>query len=212
MSNSRIIIIGAGGFGHEVAEYICDIRKLDLEKEGVIGFLDSSKKAKSENKSWPILGDIEDFDPEPEDKFLIGLGNPEERAEAAKKLNKRKLNFTKLIHPTAYISRTAKISDGCIVSPFSIVGYRAKLSPHVLLNTYAAVGHHSKIGSYSVLSPKVLIAGNSEIKEKVFFGTGAIVTPRTKVEEGASVSASSVVYRNVKAKTTVIGNPAKNKW
>ena len=212
MSKARTIIIGAGGLGHELAEYICDIHQIDFKEKGYIAFLDDNSDLKSENSAWPILGSLENFSPNSNDIFLIGLGSPKQRSNVQKILNSKKFKMGTLIHPKAYVSGEAEIAEGCIISPFATVGYKAILGPNVFLNTYAAVGHHVSIGSCCVLSPKALIAGRSLLKDNVFVGSGGLVTPGKKVASNSNISAGSVVYRNVKEGTTVIGNPAVNKW
>jgi maltose O-acetyltransferase len=40
-------------------------------------------------------------------------------------------------------------------------------------------------------------------------GAGAVVAPNVKIGEGATVAAGAVVFRDVGAGVTVIGNPAR---
>lgn len=211
MLDHRVIIIGAGGFGQELAEYVCDYYDLDLENSDNIVFLDDNPKLGSKVDSWKIIGSLDNFDSKTTDKFLIGLGTPEERIQVAKILKQKKLELMTLIHPRAYVSKTAILEKGCIIGPFCIVGYKSKISHNVLLNTYSAVGHHAKVGANSVISPKALLSGYSEVEDNVFLGAGVIITPSKKVESGAKVGAGSVVYRNVKSNKTVVGNPAKDR-
>ncbi len=53
------------------------------------------------------------------------------------------------------------------------------------------------------------INGDVTIGNNVLIGCGAIIHPGKKVGDDAVVGMGSVVFRNVKARTTVIGNPAK---
>jgi tetrahydrodipicolinate N-acetyltransferase len=48
-----------------------------------------------------------------------------------------------------------------------------------------------------------------EIGDNVWIGTGAVVLPGVRVEDGAVVGAGSVVTRQVPTRTVVAGNPAK---
>jgi len=205
----RSIIYGAGSFGHELAEFICDSLNINLDKKECIFFVDNWKNAKSENIAWKLCGSLDEFNFQESDKVYIGFGDPLKRHEAFISLKKRGIMPSSFIHPTAYLSKDCQIMDGSIISPFCTVGFKSKLNCNVLLNTYVAVGHHVEIGESSVISPKTLLAGKAEVGERCFLGSGSIITPSKKVGDNASVGAGSVVYRNVKEGTKVFGNPAK---
>ena len=211
MLNHRVIIVGAGGFGQELAEYVCDSFNLEIDFPKEIILLDDflDKGFKSEN--WLFGGTLSDFKPEPTDKFLIGIGSPQERSKVAKYLWERNLELFTLVHPTAYVSKNSNIGKGSIIAPNCTIGYGSCIEENVLINTYSAIGHHTKIGSHSVISPKVLLSGYVMLDEEVFVGAGAVITPSKKIANGAVIGAGSVVYRNVKSKKKVLGNPARNR-
>jgi len=204
----RTIIVGAGSFGHEVAEYICDIEKYDLDHKNVIAFLDDYF-TKTENPSWPIIGNLKTYKKSRNDIFIVAYGDPKARQAALDIIEGNVWQLATIIHPHAYISRESLISNGCIVCPFATVGFKSELQKNVLMNSYSAIGHHSHIGESSVLCPKSLVAGKSTIGSQSFIGSGAVVTPGKKLGKRVSVGANSVVYRNIKDDRLVIGNPAK---
>ena len=53
------------------------------------------------------------------------------------------------------------------------------------------------------------ISGNCVIGEEVDIGGHAFIVPRKKIGNRAKIAAGSIVFSNVKAGTTVLGNPAK---
>lgn len=205
---SRLVIIGAGGYGHEVAGYAAEIFAAQGDVDSHICFIDNWVGAASEVAQWP-LHNAESFLPREGDTFIIAVGDPRLRKSLWLEYRDRNLAWGTLIHPTAHVSPFANIEEGSVVGPFSTVSFGASIGPHVALNSYCGVGHHSKIGDFSVVSPKALIAGKAELRSSVFIGSGAVVTPGKVVEMGAKVGAGSVVYRSVKENQTVIGNPAK---
>tara|TARA_B100000963_G_scaffold275579_1_gene243843 strand:- start:3696 stop:4325 length:630 start_codon:yes stop_codon:yes gene_type:complete len=206
----RSIIYGAGSYGHELAEYICDVFGKSLDEKDFIKFLDDDpNKTKSENNAWEVVGSVENFKFCDGDSIYIGLGNPTHRDKAYRSLKKQGLEIKTLIHPTAYISRDSEISEGCVIGPFSTVGYKARLEKNVMLNSYVAIGHHAIVGDSSVVSPKSLVAGGAEVGKCCFIGSGSVITPSKKIGDFVSVGAGAVIYRNVKDKAKVFGNPAK---
>ena len=209
VEGGRLVIIGAGAYGHEVASYAEEVLEATENYQSKIFFIDDWVGAKSERPEWPLIGSFASFQKEPNDVFIIALGDPEKREALASKYTEHNLTWATLIHPSAHVSKYAIIEAGCIIGPFCTVSYEAFLGRHVALNSYVAIGHHARIGDFSVLSPKVLMAGKSLLGGVNFIGSGAIVTPGKHVSLGAKVSAGSVVYRNVKEGHMVLGNPAK---
>lgn len=209
IKGARLIIIGAGAYGHEVASYAEEIFEEEKDSQAKIFFIDDWSGAKSERPEWPLIGSFASFKKEPNDVFIIALGDPEKRKALASKYAEHNLTWAILIHPSAHISKYSLIEPGCIIGPFCTISYEAILGYHVALNSYVAVGHHVRLGDFSVLSPKVLMAGKSVLEGGNFIGSGATVTPGKSIAFGAKVSAGSVVYRNVKEGHTVLGNPAK---
>ncbi len=207
MLSKKIIIIGAGGFGIEVQEYIYDINVKNSTNHELKGFLDDDLS--KNKKKFDIIDNIENHKVCSEISYIIAIGDTKLRRNIYNKLKLKDAKFFTVIHPKSYISPSSSYSSGCIFSPFSIVGTSSFIESQVVLNTHASVGHDAKIGSCSVISPKVLIGGNSVIGKDVFIGSSSVVTPGKKVGENAKVAAGSVVYRNVKENSFVIGNPAK---
>ena len=68
----RSIIYGAGSFGHELAEFICDSLNINLDKKECI-FYRQLENAKSENIAWKLCGSLDEFNFQESDKVYIGL-------------------------------------------------------------------------------------------------------------------------------------------
>ena len=206
----RVVIVGAGGFGNELAEYVCDVYEHSGELSKNILFLDDIKTV-SEIKEVQINKNIDDFIADKKDIFFVAIGDTSIREAIYKSFKKKKYKFGTLIHPTAYISNWANIQEGSIVCPHAIVGFKASIGQNVIINTNAAIGHHVEIGQSSVICPNSTVAGNAKLGSSSFIGSNAVISPGKSVGKNASVSAGSVVYRNVKPNKLAVGNPAKVK-
>jgi sugar O-acyltransferase (sialic acid O-acetyltransferase NeuD family) len=204
-----IIIVGAGGFGREVLQYIHDSFEIGTTHT-VKGFLDdSATSVEPASLNQVILGTTDSYEPARNDRLVIAVGKPELRRELACRLAARGAQFLSVIHPLAYVAGTAHLGEGCIVSPFATVGANATLGNHVVLTYYSSVGHDARVGDCSALSPYSVANGGSHLGEAVFLGTHATVNPLKRVGDSARVAAGSIVYRDVSPRMLALGNPAK---
>jgi sugar O-acyltransferase (sialic acid O-acetyltransferase NeuD family) len=207
-----IIIVGASGFGCELAQHVLDVAagRADIRLKGFVDD-DPAKQAEiGAVLAVRVIGDTLAYAIQENDRFLISLGDPNLRKLLSERLGARGARFFSLIHPTAYVAPSATLGAGCIIGPFANVGSNARLGEHVMLNLYASAGHDTHVGSCSVISPYGIANGGSVIGERVLFGTHAVVTPNRKVGDQSHVAAGAVVYRDVPELTLAAGNPAKN--
>jgi len=199
----NVIVVGASGWGMSVLQYVRDTASKcpDITPRGFLDDYPISPET--------VLGSTINYEIQPDDRFIVSVGEPQLRHSIATRLARRGAKFFTLIHPLAYVDPTAKLGEGCIVCPFASVGSHAVLNEHVMLVMYSAVAHDVRVGAYSCLSPYAVASGGSVIGEKVFLGTHAIVTPNKEVGTGSKIASAAVVYRNVPEGTLAAGNPAK---
>ncbi|WP_005033712.1 acetyltransferase [Holophaga foetida] len=204
-----VIIVGAGGFGREVHQYLLDALQ---SRPGYRfkGFLDDDPDtAGTLPGNQLLLGDILDHVPHVKEQFVVAIGDPEPRARIIRILAGRGARFFTLIHPSAYVASTADIGAGCIVCPFCSIGNGASIADHVVLTWYSSVAHDARAESFSVLSPYSTINGGAVLGEGAFLGAHAVVNPLQTIGAWAKVGAGAVVYRSVPPQSLAMGNPAR---
>lgn len=205
----RIVIVGAGGFGREVLQYLYDAMELQ-GGYAVKGFLDDAHPDMGPfGLQLPVLGDTQHFDFAPSDRAIIAIGDPSVRLRVAERLEGLGARFVTLVHPLSYIANTAQLGAGCIVAPFASVGAHARLGDHSVLTFYASAGHDTRIGRACGFSPHAVANGGSTLGDGVFLGAYAVVNPKRSVGAGSKVAAGAVVYHPVPPDTLAVGNPAK---
>ena len=205
----ELIIVGAGGMGREIFSWLShDIRGKDNYK--IKGFIDDNRQA-LDNLQYPIqiIGSIEDYQPNDQERFIISILETQTRKRIAESLIKRNAQFYTLIHPTVIIGTNVNIGIGCIICPNCIITNDIVVGDFVFINTSSTIGHDVVIGDYSSINGKVEITGNVHVGEECFFGVGAKVIPGRRIGNGARVGAGSIVIKHVPAGVTVFGNPAK---
>jgi len=205
---SRILIVGAGGFGREVLQWACDAWP---DRAGLIaGFVAAAGGRVDEGGTrLDIISDPERYQPAPGDGLLLGIGIPAVRRRVAEALLRRGATFLSLVHPTAVVARTASIGAGTIVCPFVVVSEAARVGACTLLNYHASVAHDASTGAFAVLSPYAALGGHASIGDDVFMGMHASVGPGRRVGDRSKISANSCALANVPADSLVYGVPGR---
>ena len=204
----ELILVGAGGFGRELLQWVKDINKV-REKWLIKGFIDDNLSALDEmNCDYTIIGSIKDWAPKEEEVFACAIANPSIKEQVVTLLRSRGAKFDSVIHPSAVIGEFNKIVEGLIAYPNSVVSTHAKVGEFVTLLS-SAIGHDAVVGDYSTISSYCDITGGVQLGKKVFLGSHVTIIPGRKIGDDAYVGAGSVVIKNVRSNTKVIGNPAK---
>lgn len=202
-----LVIAVAGGFGRELTAYARDagfeVRAFlhDVSRSPIDGI----------DLGAEVRGPAEEYEPVGEELVAVGLGDPGPRRELADHLIARGARLATVVHPTAWVAPTAHLGQGVVIAPFAFVGPGARIDDLSVLNTYASVGHDSVVGRCCVLSPYAVIGGWARLEDEAYLATHAVVTPRKTVGAGSSVSAGSVVFRDVPAASLAMGNPARSR-
>jgi acetyltransferase-like isoleucine patch superfamily enzyme len=103
----------------------------------------------------------------------------------------------------------ARIGVGTYIAPGCVICPRAQVGSHVIINVHVSVGHDSVLGDYAQLCPGTRISGGCGIGRYALLGSNASLSPGVRVGEGAVVGANSHAVRNVPARVTVAGVPAR---
>jgi sugar O-acyltransferase (sialic acid O-acetyltransferase NeuD family) len=205
---TRILIVGAGGFGREVLQWARHAWPEHAQK--IAGFLSADPtKLDGHATNLPILGSPEDFEPQPTDGLLLAIGIPRARRQVAEQLEARGGRFLTLIHPTAIVADTAEIGPGTVICPYAIVSDAVRLGRFVLLNYHASLGHDAQAGDFAVLSPYATLGGAAKVEAEVFLGLHASVGPGRTMQAAASVAANSSALQDVPAESLVYGVPGR---
>jgi sugar O-acyltransferase (sialic acid O-acetyltransferase NeuD family) len=138
----------------------------------------------------------------------IGGAHGRTRRTLGRELMEAGLKPFDVIHPSAVVSRTATMGEGCHVLAGAVLCARAKIGDWCILNTRAAVDHECRCGNGVHIGPGATVTGLVEIEDDAFIGAGAVVLPRIHVGRGAIVGAGAVVTMDVPAGSVVTGIPA----
>lgn len=203
----KLIILGAGLFAEEVADYISRIEEYEL-----VGFVEGVDRKRCDEKliGLPIIwiDDVLRLVESCSYKAVCAVGTTRRKRFIEQAINSG-LEFATVVHPAAQVSHAAELGKGTIISPGNIIAANTKIGCHVIVNRGCLIGHHVEIGDYVTISPGTNIAGRAKIGDLCYIGMGAIILDGISVGSHSVVGAGSVVTRDVPRSVQVLGMPAR---
>ncbi len=139
----------------------------------------------------------------------IGGSRGVDRLELQDWLDEQGFSPLNIIHPRAYLAKSASVGAGVQILAMSAVCANAKLGRAVIVNTAATVDHDCIIGDGVHIAPGAHLAGEVRVEDFAFIGMGALILPGLHIGRGAIIGAGAVVTKSVAAGETVVGIPAK---
>ena len=205
----HLLIIGARGWGREVYDIAVACIKAGADFD-VKGFLDDKADALDGYDNYPsIIGPVESYEIQKDEVFICALGDVNYKKQYAQIILDKGGEFISLVHPTAVIGQNAKLGRGCVIGAFANLSNDTQIGNFVTISIRAGMGHDSTIGDYTHIGGNCAISGFVTIGELVTMHPGCVMVPHRKIGDNAIIGTGSVVLSNVKANTTVFGNPAK---
>jgi len=206
--STRLVIIGAGGFGRGVATWLARSPQYCFEHEvSEVVFVDDS--AVVTDTGQLVLGPLHDYVPRDEDRVLIAVGNPALRRRMADSLTTRGARFATFVADEAVVPPGFSPGIGSIICPTAVIEIGARLGMHVHVNLQAAVCHDTVVGDFTTVSPQANLMGEIMVGHSVFVGGSAAVMPRITIGDNVLIGAGAVVTKSVVPGATLVGNPAR---
>ncbi|MFM7852972.1 MAG: NeuD/PglB/VioB family sugar acetyltransferase [Flammeovirgaceae bacterium] len=143
-------------------------------------------------------------------RFVIGVGNPVNRYELAKKFVAWGGILTSVVSTSAMIGKfNVKLADGLNIMKNAVITEDVVIGTGSLIHIQSCVHHDCRIGQYCEILPGSRLLGGVRIGDYTSIGSGAIVLPKVKIGTRVKVGAGAVVTKDVSDDMTVKGVPAK---
>lgn len=207
----RLVIIGAGGFGREVAWQMTENTEF-MENYEFIGYVDDDERIQHQKIGGAeVLGTMEwllaQTDPI---AALIAVGSARVRKKIAEKCKtNEKIVFPTFIAEDFQCSDSVKIGKGCILCKGNIATVDTKIGDFTLINLSCTIGHDVVLKEFVTLYPGVHVSGNVTIGSVTEIGTGANIIQGKTIGDQVIVGAGSVVVTDIENSCTAVGVPAK---
>ncbi len=204
----KLAIIGSGDLGQLISHHAntCEFE--------IAGFFDDYITPGTMAGNYPVLGKIDDietcFSQKKFDVMICAVGYKHIEFRASVFLRfMNKIPFTNVIHPNAYVDRTATLNKGIFILPGCVLDHKVIIGNNVLLNTGCVIAHDSIVDDHSFLSPTVSIAGFTKIGKKCVLGINTTVIDNITTCDMVQTGAGSVVTKNITKPGLYFGVPAK---
>lgn len=206
-----LYIIGAGGFGREVAWLVERINMQSAEWD-FKGFLDDDEKLwGTDLAGHRIYGGYPYIEKLHTDIWVVmAVGNASIRARGINRLaHLEHVHYATLIDPTVQMSGRVTVGEGTIICAGTLITVDVSIGRHNIINLDCTIGHDAVLEDFVTLYPSVNISGVVRIGTETELGTGSRVIQGIHIGDSTIVGAGATVIRDVESNVTAVGMPAK---
>ena len=207
-----LALVGAGGLGREIALLVHQINELNGPTWDLRGFYDDRPPATPTVGGLPYLGPVADLNAVASPLAVaVAVGSSAARAAVVARLTSPQLSFPALVHPEVALRPAQRIAlgAGCLVQRGCLLTCDITLGRFVLLNLGCTLGHDSVLEDFCSLMPHANVGGGAHLETGVYLGTNATLIHQVRVGAQTTVGAGAVVVRDLPARCTAVGVPAK---
>lgn len=152
----------------------------------------------------PKLGNIADVNAINDHPWIIAIGDLALRRKLHEAILKHKTtnhnpadNAITVVHPTAWVSPTARVGKGVYIGPRAIVHTAAHVHDHAIINSGAIVEHHTVIGTHAHIAPGAVLGGGTHVGDRTLVGLAATTLPGVRIGNAAVVGAGTTLLADL---------------
>ena len=127
----------------------------------------------------------------------VAISTPAAKLACAARLKQAGFEIVEVRHPSAVVSPSAQIGEGCFFGPLTLIGPECKIGAYVQINNAASVAHHSQVEEAARLSDGVRIAGRVSIGERTFIGLGVTVNEKISIGRETVIVSGVHIFNHV---------------
>lgn len=204
-----LYIIGAGGFGREVAWLVERINEIE-PTWNIKGFIDDDESRWGNKEGdYVVLGGCNYLKTLGEVYVACAIGAAKVRKNVIEKIKESSIKFATLIDPSVLISKKVEVGEGTIICANSTLTVDIKIGKHVIINLDCTIGHDDIIDDFVTIYPSVNVSGNVHLGECSELGTGMQIIQGKTVAKNTIIGAGAVVVKDIEMSGTYVGSPAK---
>ena len=204
-----LYIIGAGGFGREVAWLVERINEKG-PTWNIKGFIDDNELLwGTMEDDYKVVGGCEYLKTLGDVYAVCAVGSARIRKIIIEEFKETEVKFATVIDPSVITSKRVEIGEGTIICAGTILTVDIKIGNHVIINLDCTFGHDDIIEDFVTVYPSVNVSGNVVVGQCSELGTGMQIIQGKKVTANTIIGAGAVVVRDCLESGTYVGAPAK---
>jgi len=206
--HSQLAIIGAGGFGRQLAAVVVDINDC-TPTWNFIGFVDDEAKGTTV-EGYPVIGSLEWLMQQTKKPYVLcAIGDPRVRKKMVAKCDKHGISFATIIHPSVIMSKHVSVGEGTMIMPGTVITTNVRIGKHCLINSGCRIGHDTIIGDYCSCMPATAIAGDVVLSEGCYLGIGSCIINKVSIGDWSVIGAGAAVVNDIPPGVVAVGVPAR---
>ena len=203
-----LIIIGASGFGREVANVVEAIN-LHIPTWNLIGLIDDNLSGKTV-EGFNIIGTVDDvINIKNKPYVAIAIADYKTRKRLVEKFETHGFKFATLIDPSARIGRRVEIGEGSIICMDTHFTTNIKIGDHCIINNSCGIGHDTILADYVSMMSNTIIGGDVFIGEGCYFGLSCSVINMININQYCKFGSGAIVVTDIPSNSLAVGVPAK---
>ena len=176
---TRLLVIGAGGYGRAVAE-----AAMAMGGHTVVGFVDDRWPDLVPIWDLPVVGRLADL---PglrltADAVVPAIGNSQARRSACAAALAAGFELASVVHPRAFVSPSAVLGLGVTVMAGAVIGTLARIDDGAIVNAGAVVDHDGHVGAYAHVGVGACMGGGSALAPGASLRIGQTLAPGLRLE------------------------------
>lgn len=145
-------------------------------------------------------------------QFVNGIGSPANYIHKDAIIGRTNIplsKFATLIHPTASVSRSARIGRGTVIFENVTITSNVRIGNHVIILPNSIISHDVIIDDYTCITGGVCISGGTRVGRQCYLGANSSIINNITIGDFSLVGMGSVVLQAVAENSVVVGNPAR---
>jgi sugar O-acyltransferase (sialic acid O-acetyltransferase NeuD family) len=210
----KTVILGTGGNCVDILDTLHEINGAASQaKYECVGFLDDNESTWGKSiHGVPVLGPLTSAKTVPGAWFVNGIGSSStfwKKEAILAKTGVPHERFLTLVHPSARVSRFARLGFGTVVFQQVTIASNVRVGNHVVILPNSVLSHDDSVGDYTCIAGGVCVSGRVTVGKSCYLGTNSSIRDNVILGDHCLIGMGSVVLGNVAANTVVVGSPAK---
>lgn len=177
---SKLLLVGAGGFGRVVLEHAIKQYKCALVDDGqeLGAIIDGVGRISDLQR----LHDEAGFD-----QLIVTIGNNKLREDIYSKAKALGYSFPNIICSSAYISPHAQIGCGCVLLNNVVVQNGGRVGDGVLLNPGVEVHNDAFVDDYALIYTNSVVRALAHVGKRVRIGSNVSISNNVNVADDSDI-------------------------